>query len=189
MWLVNLTTGERGVCYNLFMVQKLVILRGAPASGKTTIAEKLRDFDSKIVWFKTDNFKQFFSNPSEDRILDEAMETCVATLNYLLDSGYSVVYEGIFQKAEYVQKAIEIAKAKNIPVVIYQLSCSLKILQERDKNRKGVKEGCRKPLGDELIENLFNKLQSSSIPGTIKLDTGNTPLEECIEIIRKNFSN
>jgi chloramphenicol 3-O-phosphotransferase len=170
------------------MVQKLVILRGAPASGKTTISEKLRDFDNKIVWFKTDSFKQFFSSPGEDRILDEIMETCLATLCNLLDRGYSVIYEGIFQKAEYVQKTVDIGISKNVPVVIYQLSCSLEILKERDRNRKGIKEGCRKPLGDEAIENLFKKLKENPINGAIKLDTQNTSLEDCIEIIRKNFN-
>lgn len=169
------------------MKQVLVILRGAPASGKTTISENLRDFDKKIVWFKTDNIKPFFSDPSEARILNEQMETCIATLNNLLDRGYSVVYEGIFKNPDYALKAIEIGKSKNIPTIIYQLSCSLKTLSERDKTRKGVKEGCRKPLGDEVIESLFNKVENNPIEKAVKLDTENQSLEECIEIIRKNF--
>jgi predicted kinase len=143
------------------MKQVLIILRGAPCSGKTTLGEKLRDFDKKIVWFKTDNIKPFFSN-FEDRTLDAVMGTSLATLNYLLDEGYSVVYDGILKKPEYAQRAIDLTKSKNIPIAIYQLVCSLKTLQGRDKDREGVKEGLRKPLGDGIIE-------------------------ECLEIIRKNF--
>lgn len=168
------------------MKQTLVILRGAPASGKTTIGENLRDFDKKIVWFKTDNIKPFFSD-FEDKALDVVMETALATLNYLLDEGYSVVYDGIFKNPEYAQRAINLAKNKNISTVIYQLTCSLKTLQNRDKTRKGVKEGCRKPLGDEIIESLFNKVENSPIEGAIELDTENNSLEECLEIIKKNF--
>jgi predicted kinase len=169
------------------MKQTLVIIRGAPASGKTTISESLRDFDRKIVWFKTDNIKSFFSDPSEARILDEVMETCIATLSNLLERGYSVVYEGIFKDPNYALKAIQVGKSNNIPVVVYQLKCSLKILQERDKARKGVLEGLRKAMGDEVIESLYNKVENNPIEGAIKLNTEEKSLDECIEIIKKNF--
>lgn len=178
---------QKGEWYNQLMTQKLIILRGAPASGKTSISESLRDFDKKIVWFKTDNIKQFFSDPSEARILDEVMETCLATLNNLLDRGYSVIYEGIFVKPEYVFRAVEIGRNKSIPVIIYQLECSLKTLQERDRARKGVKEGFRKALGDEAIESLYKKVEENPIEGAIKLNTEEKTLEECIQIIRNNF--
>lgn len=115
------------------------------------------------------------------------METCLATLNNLLDRGYSVVYEGIFKNPDYVLKAIELGRTKKITTFIYQLSCSLKILQERDKARKGVKEGCRKPLGDEVIESLFNKVENNPIKDAVVLNTEEKSIEECLEIIRKNF--
>ena len=168
------------------MKQVLIVLRGASATGKSTIAEKLRDFDKKIVWLKTDNIKLFFSN-FEDRTLDAVMGTALATLNYLLGEGYSVVYDGIFKKVEYAQRAIALAKSKNIPIVVYQLVCSLETLKERDKNKEGVKEGWKKPLGDEIIEGLFNKVENNPIEGAINLNTEKKSLEECLEIIRKNF--
>jgi predicted kinase len=168
------------------MAQILVILRGASASGKSTIGESLRDFDKKIVWLKTDNIKLFFSS-FEDRALDAVMDTALATLNHLLDQGYSVVYDGIFKKPEYFQRAIDLAKSKNIPVVVYQLVCSLETLKERDKNKPGVKEGLRNALGDEIIESLFRKVEDNPIEGAIKLNTEEKSIEECIGIIRRNF--
>ena len=163
-----------------------MILRGAPASGKTTIGESLRNFDKKIVWLKTDNVKLFFSN-FEDRTLDEVMGTCLVVLDNLLGRGYSVIYEGIFKRPEYVSRAVEIAKSKNIPYVIYQLECSLKTLQERDKKRPGVPQGLRPALGDELIESLYNTVRENPIPGAISLNTEEKTLEKCLGIIRKNF--
>jgi predicted kinase len=168
-------------------MNKLIIVRGAPASGKTTISESLRDFDRKIVWFKTDNIKSFFSDPSEARILDEVMETCIATLSNLLDRGYSVIYEGIFKDPNYALRAIDLGKSKNIPTIIYQLHCSLETLKARDKTRKGTKEGCRKPMEDAVIESLYNKVENNPIEGAIMLNTEEKSLEECIEIIKKNF--
>ncbi|KKP80979.1 MAG: hypothetical protein UR81_C0010G0007 [Candidatus Levybacteria bacterium GW2011_GWB1_35_5] len=172
--------------YNQSVKQTLVILRGAPASGKTTIGENLRDFDKKIVWFKTDNIKPFFSD-FEDRTIDAVMETALVTLNYLLDEGYCVVYDGIFKNPRYAVRAIEMGKAKNIPTVIYQLTCSLKTLQQRDKTRRGVRKGCRKPLGDKIIESLFEKIENNPIEEAVKLNTEEKSLEECLEIIKRNF--
>ncbi len=168
------------------MNQKLVIIRGAPASGKTTLCERLRDFDKKIVWLSIDKIKPVFSE-YKDETLDEVNETALVILSSLLDRNYSVVMDGIFKKPEHVQKAIEIGRTRNIPVVVYQLEISLEALQARDKIRAGVKEGCRKPLGDEVIESLFNKVENNPIAGAIKLNTENQTLDECLEMVRKNF--
>jgi len=169
------------------MNQVLIVLRGAPASGKTTIGENLRNFDKKIVWFKTDNIKPFFSEYSEAS-LDAAMQTCLAALKYLLDQGYSVIYEGIFKNPMYANEAIQMGKSKNIQTVAYQLHCLLKTLQERDRTRKGIKEGCRKPLGDELIGGLFQAVENNPIEDSVILDTENQSLEDCLSVIRKNFN-
>lgn len=184
--LAKVKKGGLSFWYNFFMTSKLVIVRGAPASGKTTIGESLRDFDKKIVWFKTDNVKPFFSN-FEDRTLDEVMETCLVILYNLLGRGYSVIYEGIFKRPEYISRAVEIAKSKNTPYVIYQLECSLETLQKRDKERPGVPQGLRPALRDELIESLYNTVRENPIPGSISLNTEEKTLEECLGIIRKIF--
>lgn len=169
------------------MQQSLVILRGAPSSGKSTISKKLRDYDKKIVWLKVDNFKPFFSD-NTDVIVDDVNKTAVNSLNYLLDQGFSVVEEGIFQNPKYIQEAVNLAKQKKIPVFVYQLECSLNTLQERDKKREGVKESCRKPLGDEKIKNLYQTVNNNPFPEIIKINTENISLDECIEKIRTNFN-
>lgn len=169
------------------MKQILIILRGAPASGKSTIAKKLRDYDKKIVWLKVDNFKPFFSD-NTDLIVDDVNKIAINSLSYILDQGFSVIMEGIFQNPKYIQQAIDLAKQKNIPVYIYQLECSLKTLQERDKTREGVKEGCRKVLGDDVIERLYKVIENNPCKEAIKLDTEKTSLDECVKLIKKNFN-
>lgn len=167
------------------MKQLLIVIRGAPASGKTTLGQNLRNEKEKIVWLKTDNFKPFFSESGE--FSEVISQTALASLSYLLDHGYSVIYEGIFQNPEFAQAAVKLARTKNIPVVAYQLVCSLEILQQRDKARPGIKEGCRKPLGDETIKNIFNTIENAPISGAVKLDTGKLSINECLEIIKKNL--
>ena len=168
------------------MKQVLVILRGAPSSGKSTLANKLRDYDKRIVWLKVDNFKPFFSD-NTDLIVDDVNKTALNSLNYLLDQGFSVVMEGIFQNPQYIQNAIDIAKQKNIPSFAYQLGCSLRTLQERDKTREGVKEGCRKLLGDEVIKRLYEVIENNPFKNIVKLDTEKVSIDECINLLKKNF--
>jgi chloramphenicol 3-O-phosphotransferase len=164
------------------MNQRLVIIRGAPASGKSTIAEKLRDFQKKIVWLKVDNFKDFFSEDGTSG-LEYANESAVVVLDYLLGQGFSVIMEGIFQNTEYVTKAIKVAEGRAIPYKVYQIKCSLSVLQKRDRERPGIKEGCRKPLGDEVIEKLYRIVAGNPYPNAIILDTENLSPDECADTI------
>lgn len=168
------------------MSQKLVIVRGAACSGKTTVCKKTRDFDNKIAWVSIDKVKNIFSD-YEDRAMDEVNNTAVAILEYLLDKNYSVVIDGIFKNLKHYDDVVQMGKNKKIPVVAYQLECSLEILKERDRNRKGVPEGLRRAMGDVAIESLYNKVKDNPIPDAIKLNTEEKSIEECVQIIRSNF--
>jgi len=168
------------------MKQVLIILRGAPSSGKSTIAYSLRNYEKKIAWLKVDNFKPFFAE-SSDSILDDVNKTAISVLNDFLDRQFSVVMEGVFQNPLYIQEAVNLAEQKNIPVIVYELKCSVETLQKRDIIRPGVKEGCRKPLGDFVINNLSNIIDKNPFKGAVSLDTEKTSLDECIRLIKKNF--
>lgn len=168
------------------MKQVLIILRGAPSSGKSTIAKNLRDYEKKIAWLKVDNFKSFFAE-SSDLILDDVNKSAIAVLNYLLDKKFSIIMEGVFQNPTYIQEAINLAKQKNIPSVVYELKCSIETLQERDKIRPGVKQGCKKPLGNFVINNLSGIIKKNPFKNALQLNTEDFSLTKCIDVIKKNF--
>jgi predicted kinase len=168
-------------------MQKLIVIRGAPASGKSTIAKRLRDFQKKIIWLKVDNFKDFFSEDGTDG-LAYANEAALGTLKYLLNSGFSVIMEGIFQDTSYISKAAQISKIQGIPYKIFQIKCSLSILQERDKVRPGIKEGCRKPLGNETIAKLFAILENSYYPEAHELNTEKLTIEQSVDLIKNELT-
>lgn len=170
------------------MSQKLVIVRGAACSGKTTVCKKLRDFDRKIAWVSIDKVKNIFSD-YEDRAMDEVNDTAVAILEYLLDKNYSVVVDGIFKNLKHYNDVVQIGRNRNITVTVYQLECSLETLKRRDKERDGPKQGLWKPLGDELIESLYRKVEENPIEGAIKLNTEELSPDEIADIIRKNFAD
>lgn len=172
--------------YTELMGQFLAIIRGAPASGKTTIAKVMRSREKKVVWLKVDNFKDFFADES-DYFRGFVDGSALATLEWLLDQGFSVVMEKIFLNPTAISKAIDVAKKRSVPSRVFQIKCSLATLHERDRNRPGVKEGCREPLGDKLIEEIWRKLEETFYEGAISLDTEKMSVEDCVQLIENNF--
>ena len=172
-------------------MQTLIILRGAPSSGKSSIARSLKSLKNKVVWLKVDNFKPFFAKDitEENEAIDYVNQAAIASLEHLLKQGFSVVMEGIFQNPKYITAAVDMAKQANIQFKVYELECSLEILQARDKVREGVKEGCRKPLGNEVIAKLNQIIQENPWSGAEKLDTGKLSLNECIDILSRDLKS
>ena|SRR5258708_7789405 len=170
------------------MQQFLIILRGVTASGKSTISKRLRNFEEKTVWLKVDNFKDFFAEDSSNA-LEFVNGSAIATLDYLLDQGFSVVMDGVFQDTKAIDDAVNLAKSKNIKSIVYQIKCSLQEIQKRDQTRNGVKEGHRKPLENETITLIYQKLEDNPYPNSLSLDTEHLSVDQCIEKIKRDLNN
>jgi predicted kinase len=167
-------------------MQKVIILRGVPSSGKSTIAKSYRNYEEKIAWLKVDNFKDFFAEDAS-AALSFVNGAAVATFEYLLSEGLSVVIDGVFQDTKAIDKAIEIAKKHNVPCKVFELEVSLETLIKRDTIREGVPEGLRKPLGEETITKIYEVYKNNPYSSAIKLNTENNHLEECKKIIKAYF--
>lgn len=168
------------------MNQRLIILRGAAASGKTTIAKSYRDFDSRVVWLKVDNFKDFFAEDASPA-LEYVNGSALATLKYLFEQEFSVVMDGVFQDTSAIIEAVNLANQMKIPVKVFELEVSLEALNKRDLIREGVPEGLRKPMGKEALERIYKNLQDNPYKEAIKLNTEENSLEECKRIIDQSF--
>ena len=170
------------------MKQVLVILRGLPASGKSTIAKKLRNFSERIVWLKVDSFKDFFGEGTDEQ-LEAANEAALSSLKYLLSKNYSVVMDGVFQDLSYIDRAGKIAGEMGLSFKIFELEISLEGAKQRDKSRDGIKEGFREPIADEVLNHILERVSSKDYSGVIKIDTENNSLEECIRIVRNHLND
>lgn len=175
-------------------MQRVIILRGVTASGKSTLAKRFRSFENKTVWLKIDNFKDFFDTKdipqnSWGEIMPFVHGAANSSLGYLLDEGFSVVVDGVFQNPDFLEEAVEIVNKRNVPCKVFQLTVSLKTLQERDKVREGVPEGHRQPLGDETISQISKIVLENPYQGAIDLDTENMSIDECVDFIEKQFNN
>lgn len=169
------------------MSQRIIILRGPTGSGKSTIAKSYRNFDEKIAWLKVDNFKDFFAADASPA-LEYVNGASVATLDYLLKQGFSVVIDGVFQDTSAIDKAVKVAEENNIPIKVFELELSLEELKSRDLNREGVKEGHRKPMDEETLERIYSTLKNNLYPSAIKLDVESNSVEECKKVINQSFN-
>ncbi len=106
------------------------------------------------------NFKNFFADDSSTA-LEYVNGVAVTTLEYLLDKGFSVVMDGVFQDTSAIDEALKSAESKNVEVKVFELQIQLSTLLERDKIREGVPEGLRSPPGNETITMIFNKLKEN----------------------------
>ncbi len=168
-------------------MQYLVILRGPIASGKSTIAKRFRNFDTKTAWVKVDNFKVFFADDSSSALT--FVNSCAAaTTEHLLLNGFSVVMEGVFQDTTAISVAKRAAEDKNIRTIIYELRCPVSDAIKRDSTREGVAQGHRKPLGKETITKIYKRLRDSQIPGSVLLDTGSLTIDQCVEKITTDLA-
>lgn len=169
------------------MNQRVIVLRGVPGSGKSTIAKSYRNLQSKFVWLKVDNFKDFFAEDSSEA-LEYVNGAAVVTLEYLLENGFSVVMDGVFQDTSSIDKAEEVASKLNVPVRVFELKASLETLVHRDKSREGVREKLRPQLGDKTIRNIFQVLKDNPYKKAINLDTEKNSVVECRKIIEESFN-
>ncbi len=167
-------------------MQKVIILRGCMASGKSTIAKKFRSFETKTAWLKVDNFKDFFAEDASPA-LEFVNGAAVATLEYLLKQGFSVVMEGVFQDTSAIKKAFEISEKLNVPTKVFEIETSIEILKKRDLERPGTEAGLRKPIADGNISKIYNVLKGNPYPEAINLNTESNNLEECKKIIDNSF--
>jgi predicted kinase len=167
-------------------MQRVIILRGCMGSGKSTLAQKYRSFDSKMAYLKIDDFKNVFDH-FEKEVRPIVHGAAKASLDYLLQQGFSVVMEGVFQDPATIEEVIEVSKRNGVLCKVFELKASLKTLQTRDKQREEIKQGTRTPLGDEAIEYMFNKLKGLPYDAVIELDTEKLSVEESKFFIDEQF--
>ncbi len=170
------------------MNQRIVILRGPTGSGKSTIAHSYRNFEQKMIWLKVDNFKDFFADDASPA-LEHVNGAAMATLEYLLKEGFSVVVDGVFQSTLAIDQSVEIAHKYNIKIKVFELELSLEELKLRDQNRAGVKEGHRKPMDNDTLERIYTTLKNNHYPLAISLNVESNSVEECKRIIDSYFKD
>lgn len=110
----------------VFNPQKLIIIRGAPGSGKTTFANRLLELstsDHGIVHYENDQF--FMKNGkyewSKERLPD-AIEWCNSGAIQSMMRGATVIVANTFIKQIHMMDLINFADSMGIPQVVFRMT-------------------------------------------------------------------
>lgn len=113
-------------------MQKLIILRGYPGVGKTTVGKKLQEAGlgrfidhNEILTFIARITKD------DDGIYDDIHNLEIAMMRKLLQDGESVIIARGFSTSETITPYIEIGKAFKQPIHIFRLNAPVTVLAER----------------------------------------------------------
>lgn len=88
---------------------RLVVLRGNSASGKSTVARRLRDrLGRGVAWVEQDHFRRIVLR-EHDRPGMPNIGLIDNTARYALDAGYHVILEGILSRSHYGQMLARLA--------------------------------------------------------------------------------
>jgi len=152
------------------MKKKAILLRGAPASGKSTLSHQLvKCFEEKAALIDLDTFRWHFhlTNRSIHDITPEehafAYQNLLTLLeNYAKNGSYHLVVEGLFSWNESSQhgnvgQIVELFKAYSFEANLFLLSAPKKTLWERNVKREYT-------VPQEEFDTLYEEVMSSTNP-------------------------
>lgn len=169
------------------MNKVIIVLAGLPGAGKST-AGKLLAKRLGISFIETDQiWRSKFRNPQytedESKIV---FESVMQALQSTIDSGKSVIVEGVFASFERIKKIQKTAKSSNSSTIIVRFICDLALIDERLRNRTEI-DGSRIP--NELIESLSKRFKSwpENNPYIHQTDTGALGLPLTLQALEEFF--
>jgi len=132
-------------------MKKVLLFRGSPASGKTTIARKVAArIGAKRI--ETDAIKSMFGDFAKiewKRVIKDSLLTyqCSALLlNHLLEQEKNIVIEGLFLTRPPIKELERIAKKHSALFYVFSLTADESVLLSRDKTRRFSVKGGKKAL-------------------------------------------
>ena len=132
-------------------MNKLLILQGIPASGKSFFAKQwVEESPETRVIVSRDSIRRglgVYWVPSREVLVSSIEEHSVFEA---LDMGYNVCLDATNLNPNYLEKWKEIADLLNSPIEYKKFDISLEEALERDKNREF-------PVGEKVINQFYNK--------------------------------
>ena len=148
----------------------LIIVRGLPGTGKSTVANLLSQLIDKSVVLRTDEVrKKLISKPTythEEKSLVYKVTLIIA--EYLARLGYNIILDGTFFKKEY----IELAKKSAKKVIVVECQC-------KDETAISRLSRGERFSSDALKPEIFYKVKKEyeNYPADIEVNTDKNPSE------------
>ena len=163
----------------------VIIIRGPPASGKSTTGKRLRNkLDQKTAHIQVDFLKRMISKEITKESRDMSHESAQILTDVFLKKGWNVVIEELFIYNEYIGGVVKIAEGLGCKVFIFELTAPLEVLIQRDASKNyGVIGGIK------WLRKLYKLISENPEPRAIKIDTSKNSIDETVNIILTEINN
>lgn len=163
--------------------QKLIIIRGNSASGKSAVAELLREeLDGKVAIVGLDTLRRTILKEPDKLENTDIIGLIEQTVIYSLGKGYTVIVEGILSKPKYKEVLMKLVASASCESYIYYIDVSLEETLKRHKTKPIADE-----VTDEQLTSWYQPKNYLDVPGEIIIDESST-LEETVALIKARLN-
>jgi len=162
----------------------LIIIRGAPGVGKTTVAAALRDAIGHAVLFDVDYFcKMHGKHPKEVEARYFAHRLIALLAQEFYPLGHHIIIERMFKEQADIDHIIELFSSKKYRIHVFTLESSLSSVIARDSLRTGDVH-----LGRDVTMLLYDRFSRSDVQNKgFVINTENRSVEEIVKEIREKI--
>ena len=154
---------------------KIILLRGGPNSGKTTIGRLVRDYLKRAVSIPVNTFHRFINRSSRTN-KGLAFKGVINLSEFFLGLGYSVIIEDVFIFKKSIDLFFDLGRKINVPVYLFELGVSSETALNR--NRKWGP-----PLIEARTRKLFELIKQNYDSRAIKINAEDFSVSECADKI------
>lgn len=163
----------------------MIIIRGYPATGKTAIGLKVRDYIGNAVCISVDNVIQMLGDfrSRRNKMMGHMASRHLA--EFFMKQGMNIVIEELFEDEISIKKTAELSSKFHYRLFIFELESTISDIKARDKNSDRIHTQDI----DRLISILDKRYYYE--PAAIKINTSNlnveTATEEIIKIVESSI--
>jgi len=159
--------------------QRLIIIRGNSGSGKSAVAERLRqELDSRIAIVGLDTLRRTILKEPDKLENTDIIGLIEQTVKYCLSKGYTVIIEGILSKPKYKKILMKLVDEANCDSHIYYIDVSLEETLRRHRTKPIADE-----VTDEQLTSWYQPKNYLDVPEEMIINESST-LEETVNLIK-----
>ncbi|HEY4489614.1 MAG TPA: AAA family ATPase [Candidatus Paceibacterota bacterium] len=163
-------------------MQKLIIIRGNSGSGKSAVAERLREeLDGKVALIGQDTLRRTILGEADSLDKTDIIGLLEQTLKYCLEKGYSVILEGILSKPKYKDVLVRSIDTAPCDSYIFYIDVSMEESLQRHKTKPIATE-----VSEEKLRSWYQPQNYLDVLGEVVIGEEST-LEETVELIKNSI--